>query len=107
MGVTVLPFEAISNRLFQQQRRFQNRVHMLRRDKVQGLSHRLVNFLQIPQIGLGNDHRLDAMAQGRHGLLLEAADCHHPAANGDLAGHGDIPANRRTGQRRHQAPCKW
>ena len=39
------------------------------------------------------------MAQRCHGLLLQAADGKHTAADGDLARHGDITADRRPAER--------
>ncbi len=47
-----------------------------------------------------NQHLGDAAAQRREQFLLEAADRQHPAAKRDLAGHGDVAADRNAGQSR-------
>jgi hypothetical protein len=50
-----------------------------------------------------DQHGLDAAAQRRQQLLLQAADRQHAAAQRDLAGHGDVLADRNAGQHRDDA----
>ena len=50
----------------------------------------LVDVRQIALVGGRNNDGLDAVAQGSHRLLLQAADGHDPATKADLAGHCHI-----------------
>ena len=54
---------------------------------------RLVDLLQVLVVVRRNDHRLDAVAEGRHGLFPQSADGQHPAPQRYLAGHGHVPAS--------------
>jgi NAD(P)-dependent dehydrogenase (short-subunit alcohol dehydrogenase family) len=51
---------------------------------------------------LEDDDPLDARAVGGEHLLLDAAHGQHPAAQGDLAGHGHVVPDAHAGEQRHQ-----
>ena len=73
---------------------------MADRNDFQRFLHRRRNLGQVLFI-LGRDqHGADAAAQRREQLFLEAADRQHAAAQRDLAGHGDVAADRNAGQGR-------
>ena len=71
-------------------------------DKIQLLTDGLINFLQIPFVVLGNQHRSDSMTKRCHGFLLQSADSQNTAPNGNLAGHGHIPTDGNACQRGNQ-----
>src|ERR1700691_2324933 len=64
------------------------------------LLHVVRDLGQVLLVLLGDEHGLEAAAQRRQQLLLQAADRQHAAAEGDLAGHGDVLAHRNAGQYR-------
>lgn len=81
------------------ERGVQHGVGMVDEQEVERAAHRLVDLLQILFVLVRNNDGLHAVAQRCHGLLLQAADGKHAAADGDLARHGDITADRRPAER--------
>ena len=78
----------------------QNLVHMGGGNELQGAADRLVDLLQVGFIVLGDDDRVDAVAQRRHGFFPQAADGQNPAPEGDFSRHGHISPNRNSGEGR-------
>ncbi|EBA08763.1 hypothetical protein SSE37_03935 [Sagittula stellata E-37] len=70
-------------------------------DDLQPLLHVVRDFRQILLVFLRDEHRLDATAQGREQFLLQAADGHGVAAQGNLARHRHVLADRDLRQNRH------
>ena len=57
---------------------------------------------QILLVALRDQHGLHVHAMGGHQLLFEPADGQHPAAQGDLAGHGEVVTDRPSAEGRDQ-----
>ncbi len=57
------------------------------------------NLLQIANILLRNDHRLDAATVCRQQFFLQPANGQHLATQGDFAGHGHVGTYRNLRQR--------
>ena len=67
---------------------------------------KLVRYLrEILGIFVGDDHRFDTGPKRRQQLFLEAADGQNPAAERDLAGHGDLTLHRDSGHQRDDSGC--
>src|SRR6202043_3844955 len=82
------------------QRVLQELVDVGYRDDREAALHIVRDLGEILLVLARDEHRLEAAAQRREQLLLEAADRQYPAAQRDLAGHGDIAADRDAGQDR-------
>src|SRR5690606_36337832 len=64
--------------------------------------HVLGDLLEVLDVFLGDQHRLDAATVGRQQLFLQAADGGDLTAQGDLTGHRHIGTHRNPGQGRHE-----
>lgn len=63
-----------------------------------------VHLVQVAGVVPGDEHRRDALTEGRHTLFLQTADGQHVAVQRDLSGHGQVVVDRDTGQRPKSAP---
>ena len=70
---------------------------MADRNKMQSLTHSLVDILQVFLVILRNNDRMHAIAVGSHGLFPKTANRQHPPPDRDLTGHCNITAHRRIG----------
>ena len=61
-----------------------------------------VHLIQVAGVVPGDEHRRDALTEGRHALFLQTADGQHVAVQRDFSGHGQVVVDRDTGQRRNQ-----
>src|SRR5690606_31553639 len=83
------------------QRMLQNLANTVDRNDLQAALHVLRNVRQVLGVLLRNEHRLDAAAQSREKLFLQAADRQDAAPKRDLTRHGDVLADRNAGHDRH------
>ncbi len=79
-----------------------NFIHRSDKNQLDLVEHRSWNFSSIPLIFLRHQHGVNPGPVCGNDFLFQAADRQDPAAQGDLAGHGDIAANRTAAQGRGQ-----
>src|SRR2546427_4373610 len=76
-------------------------VHPFHRKNFQPILDVVRDFCQILHVLVRDEDSLDAAPVRSEKLFLQAAYDQHFAAQGDLAGHGEVRANRDSGQHRH------
>ena len=65
-------------------------VHLGHGNELEGVADLLRDFFEVDGIALREDDALDSRAVRCEDLLFDTADRQDPAAEGDLAGHGDV-----------------
>ena len=53
-----------------------------------------VHLIQVAGVVPGDEHRRDALTEGRHTLFLQTADGQHVSVQRDLSGHGQVVVDR-------------
>ena len=78
----------------------QNLAHVAHHDDLKALFHVVRNVRKVFLVLFRDQHRLDTTPQGSQKFLFQSADWHCITAQGHLARHRNILANRDLGQNR-------